>query len=810
MLKNFFKTAGRNILKYKAYSLINFLGLTTGLALALLILAYVRSEVSYDKFHEKADRLYRIKYVAPNGLALASTPPPIAPLMKEFFPGVEEAARMYGRNVSVTRPDAAEAFEETNVFFADSAIMKLLTFDFVSGNPDRALVDKFTVLITEEMARKYFGDKDPLGEVLLFSGKHSFKVIGVVKNFPENSHIRFNMLVPYENMFDLESDQAAQALRNNLAINFVISHSYTYVLLKPGADPTEVDRNMDAFLKKYAQPNLLVGQVFTLMPLTDIHLKSTLLVEPTPTNSMTNLFIFVGVGILTLVIASINYINLSTAQSFTRIKEIGIRKILGSMKYQLIFQFIAESFLFCLIALLLSFAVFYAALPLLNDLTNKTLVFTDVVDNSMLMASVILVTGITLLAGGYPAYFVTRFNSINALKGEASRTGSQLLRRALVVFQLAIACMLLSGSLLIVKQLNFLSSRPLGFQKEQTINIPLFSQNLNGIFRQNDSTFWLRLQSFRDAVETHTGVKGTTLSSNAPGLGAVFRGTIPEGFTQQDNMFIANMSVDYNFLETYGMEMQAGRPFSKEHGTDRAEAFIVNETAVKAWNWETPEKALGKKLVREGKEGRIIGVIKDFNFTSLTTPVSAMVIEMNPNQFNVLSVKFDNENVQPTIDKIEAEWNKMFPEKTFQFTFLDEQLNSQYQNFQNFGTIIQTFAGIAILISCLGVYGLVLFVVQRKVKEIGVRKVLGASVGNILQLIYRDFAWLLVTGFVLAIPASYYLMKQWLENFTYHTSIDAITYVMSFVMVVVIVALTIGYQAVKASLANPVSSLRSE
>jgi putative ABC transport system permease protein len=811
MLKNFFKTAGRNIVKYKAYSIINFLGLTTGLALSLLVLTYVRSELSYDRFHEKADRLYRIKYVAPNGLQIASSPPPIAPLMKDFFPEVEEAARMYGRNVSISRPETEESFEETSIFFADSAITKLFTFDFVSGNPEKALTEKFTVLITEEMATKYFGNKDPLGESLLFQGKHSFKVIGVVKNFPENSHLRFNMLVPYDNMFDLERGQAAENLRNNLSINFVISHSYTYVLLKPGADPQNVDRNMEAFLKKYAKPELLVGQVFTLMPLTDIHLRSTLLVEPTPPNSMTNLFIFIGVGILTLLIAGINYVNLSTAQSFSRVKEIGIRKVLGSMKYQIIFQFMAESFLFCLVAMMLSFAVFYAVLPLLNDLTNKTLVFAEVVDSKMLVASIMLVLFITLLAGAYPSYFVSQFNSINSLKGEGTtRQGSQFLRKALVIFQLTIACMLLSGSLLIVKQLDFLTSRPLGFQKDHIINVPLFSQNLNGIFRQNDSTFWFRLQSFRDAIESQSVVKGTTLSSNAPGLGAVFRGTVPEGFTQQDNLFIANLSVDHDFLETYGMEMLAGRTFGKEFGTDRTEGFIVNETAVKEWKWETPEKALGKKLNREGKQGKVIGVIKDFNFTSLTTPVSSMVLEMNPNQYNTLSIKFENANVQPTIDKLEQEWVRMFPEKTFQFTFLDEQLNNQYQNFQNFGTIIQAFTLIAILISCLGVYGLVLFVVQRKVKEIGVRKVLGASVGNILQLIYKDFAWLLVIGFVLAIPVSYYLMKQWLENFTYHTSIDVMTYVISFLLVLVVVAITIGYQAIKASLANPVKSLRSE
>jgi putative ABC transport system permease protein len=275
-------------------------------------------------------------------------------------------------------------------------------------------------------------------------------------------------------------------------------------------------------------------------------------------------------------------------------------------------------------------------------------------------------------------------------------------------------------------------------------------------------------------------------------------------------MFIANLSVDYDFLKTYGMELLAGRTFGKEFGTDPAEAFIVNETAVRAFKWESPEKALGKKIVREGKEGKVVGVIRDFHFSSLTTPVAAMVVEMSPNQYNTLSVKFENENIQSTLDNIEMDWNRMFPEKTFQFTFLDEQLDSQYQSFQNFGIIIQTFACIAILISCLGVYGLVLFVVKRKVKEIGVRKVLGASMGSILRLIYSDFAWLLAIGFIVAIPVSYYFMSQWLENFTYRTSIDLVTYAISFLLVIFIVSLTIAYQALQASLANPVKSLRSE
>lgn len=810
MLRNFFKTAFRNIVKYRAYSMINFIGLTSGLALSLLIITYVRSELSYDRFHAKADRIYRLRYAAPNGMELASTPPPISPRLKDFFPEVEETARMYGRNVSISRPEENEVFEETNIFFADSAIMDIFSFDFVRGDAKGALANEFTVLITEEMAEKYFSNTDPIGQTLRFSNAHSFTVTGVVRNFPDNSHIRFNMLVPYENMFDLETDEAARAMRNNFEVNYVISHSYTYVLLRPGADPSSVNERMGDFIKKNAQPALQVGQVFSLMPLTDIHLRSTLLAEPSPTNSTSNLIIFTGVGILTLLIASINYINLSTAQSLTRIKEIGIRKIMGSMRYQLIGQFLAESFLFCFIALLLSYGIFYSLLPMLNEVTGKHLEFTEVVDLFMLVSSFALLIVITLMAGGYPAYFVTKFNSVHALKGDHLPGGSQFLRKVLVVFQLTIACMLLTGSLIIMKQMDFLNNRPLGFHRDQVITVPLFSQNLNGIFRQDDSTFRSRLESFRHMVEAQTGVRKTAMSSTPPGLGAMFRGTIPEGFTSEDNMFVANLSVDYDFLDAYDMKLVAGRSFSRDFVTDPTSAFIVNETAIREFQWESPEKALGRTINREGKEGKVIGVIGDFHFMSLTTPVSAMVLEFNPNMFNSLSIRLDQANTAEVVEKIRAQWNVAFPEKAFEYTFLDEQLNEQYLNFRNFGLIIQSFTIVAILIACLGVYGLVLFVVKRKVKEIGVRKVLGATVGNILKMIYSDFAWLLVLGFVFAIPLSYFLLHTWLQNFTYHTTIDVVTYVISLLIIVLTVSLTVGYQAMKASMANPVTSLRTE
>lgn len=811
MLQNFFKTAARIILKQRSYALINFIGLTSGIALTLLIVAYVRSEMNYDLVHEKIDRLYRIKYKAPNGLELASSPPPVAPAMKDFFPEVEEAGRLYGRNVSIKRADQEEAFEETGVFFADSALVKMFSLHFVKGSADRALVEKFTVIINEEMATKYFGEANPIGESLLFSGQHSFKVTGVVKNFPESSHIRFNMLVPYDNMFDLETSATAEVLRNNLAINFVISHSYTYVLLKEGADPTRVDAGMEAFLKRHAQPQMLVGQVFSLMPMKDIHLHSTLLAEPSTTNSMSTIYIFIAVAVLTLLIACINYVNLSTAQSLTRIKEIGIRVIMGSAKTQIIAQFLVESFVFVLFSFVMALGVFYTTLPLLNELTGKHLVFAEVIDSTLISICFVLLILITLLAGGYPSYFVTRFNSVGSLKGEGvTGLGSQWLRKTLVVFQLSIACLLLTCSILIVKQLQYLSDRPLGFQREHIITIPLFSQNLNGIFSQRDSLFRQRLQGFRDAIEAETGIVKTTLSSNPPGLGAIYRGTIPEGFTQEDRMFVANFVVDYDFNETYGLEVIEGRWFDRNFGTDATEGFLVNESAVREFNWGTPKEAIGKTINREGKEGKVIGVIKDYNFTSLTTPVSALVLEYNANQFNSLSVRFENDGVTSLLDKVEARWNQLFPEKTFEFTFLDEQLEQQYANYQSFGLIIRAFTFIAIVISCLGVYGLVLFIVQRKVKEIGVRKVLGSTVGGILVLICKDFVWLLLAGFLLAAPVSYYLLNEWLQNFTYHTNMDGLSFIISFSVLLGITLLTVGYQAIQASLANPIKSLRSE
>lgn len=811
MLRNFLRTAYRNIARNRVYAIINFTGLTTGLALCLLIIVYVRSEMGYDRFHTKIDRLYRISYETPNGLSLASSPPPLAPALKDHFPTIEETARMYNRSVSINRTGAAEHFEEQDVFFADSSLFNMFSFHVVKGDARRLLHEKFTVVITEEMARKYFSSENPIGESLTFSGKVPFKVVAVVRDFPAQSHIRFSMLAPYDNMFDLEMPQTAELLRNNLAINFVISHGFTYVLLKSGTDPDEINAGMDSMLRKYAKPELLLGQKFSIMPVADIHLRSELMAEPSTVNSWNTLFLFVGVGIVTLLIACINYINLSTAQSFSRIKEIGVRKILGSMRYQLILQFLAESFLFSAVSMVMAYLLFYYSLPLLNMVTGKQLLFGQVIDSALLLGSAILVILMTLMAGGYPAYFVTRFESVHALKSGVHAPGSdQFMRKALVVFQLCIACMLLTGSLLIMRQLTFLENRSLGFTKERVINVPLYSRNFNNIFGSADSTFRSRMQTLRDIVERQSSVINTTLSSAAPGLGATYRNTVPEGFTVEDNIFAAAMSVDYDFVRSYGMEIIAGRAFSRDFPGDEKDAYIVNESALREFKWGTPDQAIGKTIDKEGKKGKVVGVIRDFNFSSLQSPMSALVLDVNPDQFTTLSIRYGNHDPKEIVDQLRRDWNTVFPEKAFEFTYLEEQLRGQYSTFENFSRIIQTFTGIAVLIACLGVYGLVLFTVQRKFKEIGVRKVLGASVPGILLMIYRDFALLLAVGFLLAIPLSWFLMNQWLANFIYRTSVTPATYAVSLVLVMLVMSLTISYQAIRAALGNPVNALRTE
>ncbi len=812
MFLRFFTTAWRNIVKHQLFSVINFIGLSIGIALTILIFIYVREEVNYDRFQTKLDRIYRIKYSLPSqNMELATSPPPLTPQLPEYFSDIESVARLFGRSASVKRTGSMEIFEEEAVFFADTTFQNIFDLEFISGSADQAFRPN-TVILTKRSAEKYFGDESPLGQSLNFSGRVDFEVVGVVKDYPSNSSIYFSMLLPYDNMYDLEDDQTAAIMRQNLEVNFVISHSYTYILLKEGADPETVNKGMADFINEYAPEQMQIGQVFTLFPLRDIHMESTMLAEAEATNSWSTIYLFIAVSILTLAIASINYINMSTAQSFSRVKEIGVRKVMGSDKRQLIFQFLVEAFLFVGVSVLVALLLVNLGIPVLNDLTNKNFVFSEVMDWQLIGLVIGLVFLLTLLAGSYPAFFVSGFNAVDALKGsKLQATGSgKLLRLSLVGFQLLVTSFLLVAALIVLQQLNFINNKELGFDKEKIVIINLFSQNLNNIFSGADSTFQTRLRTYGDEIKRQSFIRASSRISSELGTGISFRGTIPEGFTAEDNMFHANLNIDYDFFETFNIEIVAGRPLSREYATDAAEGFVVNETAVRDFGWGRPEDALGKTFNLEGKTGTVVGVMKDFHFMGLTQPLTPMSADISSIGSPLLAVKVMGEDLSDAISYMENTWNELFPEKTFEYRMLDESLANQYESFQDFGMIIAYFTIIAIIISCMGLYAMILYNVQRREKEIGIKKVLGANVGLILSQMYKEFMILVIIGFLLAIPLSYYAISDWLESFVYSIEISPVAYLIGLVIITVLVFATISRTAFKAAMSNPINAIRRE
>ncbi|WP_020527147.1 ABC transporter permease [Flexithrix dorotheae] len=817
MLKNYLTIAFRNIFRQKVFSAINILGLGIGISCCLLIFAFVKDELSYDTFNEKFDRIYRINYLATTGVELARIPPPINQHLSTTFPEVENSVRAYPRNLSIkikdkSNPENELEFEEERIFFVDSGFQDIFTMEVLSGDEKSFFKEPFTAVINEEISQKYFGDENPIGKILMLPYNQQFKVVGLVKDFPSNSHIHFNILLPYDNMFDLEPENARDRMRNNLAQNWVISHSYNFVLLKEGATPDNINNGFEALVNTHAPEQLRLGQKFILFPLSDIHLKSEASLEPEQQGNYQYIMVFISIALATLIIAIFNFINLSTAQSTRRAREVGVRKVLGARKKQLFWQFLGESFLIAFFGFLVAGVINSFALPEINELTNKELSLDIFYEWDILMLSfgIFLLAGI--LGGSYPAIIVARLRTTLTLKGKITEVSKSkiTLRRILVVFQFVISIILITGTILIFNQLNFLINRPLGFEKEGIITVPLFSANLNGVFGGIDGPFRAKMNAFEEELSQIPGVKATTISSSLIGLGAVSRMTRYEGLDPDKTEFYPSYSVDYDFISTYGLEIIEGRDFDKNAGTDHLDAFIINETAAINFGWESPEKAIGKKIELEGKIGYVIGVLKDFHYISLRNPIGAMLMHVSVPFFNSFSIKLEQKNLPETIASINSTWTKHFPDKVFEYDFLDENLKMLYEEDEKLGKIIGIFASLAIIVSCLGSYGLILFNARQREKEIGVRKVLGAGLSKIIILLFREFTILFIIGMIVSIPVTYYFGNNWLDDFNYRVDIGAGTFVSSAVLTISIIWITISYQAVKAALINPIKCLRDE
>ncbi len=816
MLRNYLKIAIRKLLKYKAYTFINILGLAIGMACCILILLYIQDELSYDGFHENADRIFRVsrQWFNPDGtssLHLGHVAPPIAPLLKNDFPDIILAARLIGGGTTLVRYEA-RYFEEARFYFADPEIFDVFTLPFVKGDPKTALLDPNSVVITEEMATKYFGNVDPINQVINIDGETDLKVTGVMKNIPRNSHFHVDFLGA---MKLLEQFFGADVFQYNWGSN----NYATYLLLPKDYDRQQLEAQFPAFLDRHLtaayqretgqpppqQPSQ--GNRLHLWPLTDIHLYSHLDSEIEPNGDIKNVYIFSSVAFFILLIACINFMNLATARSANRAREVGLRKVVGADRLRLVNQFLGESIVLAFISLLVAILFVEISLPTFNSFVGKELGLSASrnLAASLALAGIAVLVGI--LAGSYPAFFLSRFQPAVVLKGKSnSQAGHAALRKGLVVFQFAISIILIISVGVVNSQLEFCRTKNLGLNKEHVIILPSSEQMIQ------------KFSDFKNRLRQHPNIIGVTASKRVPSARLLDSSgaRMSDGANSEPIHFrIANVRVDHDFIPTYGMEIMAGRNFSTEFPTDSTQAFILNETAVKQLGWRSPQDAIGKPFGYGNRDGRIIGVVKDFHYESLHVPIAPVVMYIVPPSFNSISVRIRPEQTQDmasTLSFLEKVWQEYRPNFPFTYSFLDDRYEQLYQSEHKLGQMFSAFSALAVFIGCLGLFGLASYTAEQRTKEIGIRKVLGASVSSVVLLLTKDFTKLVGVSTPLSWFIAYYAMNTWLEGFAYRIDLPSqfLTFLVAATLALIIAVVTVSVQAVKAALANPVNSLRYE
>ncbi|MEZ5042011.1 MAG: ABC transporter permease [Saprospiraceae bacterium] len=815
MFQHQFKIAFRNLRKNASFSFINILGLSLGMACCFLIILYCWHEFNYDTFHKDGDRLYRMEYSMEKGgdKKTGRIPPAIAPALADYFPEMEAVSRFYPRELSIELPDLQQQFELEDVFFVDSSVVDVFQFDFLYGAPKQALHQPSAVVITDVTAMRLFGSTDVVGKALRLAGEDGFQVSGVVKAWPDNAHLAFTMLLPYETMIKVEPAHAREGTLSFIQNNWTATHSYTYVKLKPNQDPEKVTARLATFIQEKGDEGIRDRQSFSLLPLRDIHLYADR-GGPKPLGNLNYLYLFLLVGLLTLLIACINFINLSTASSMTRAKEIGVRKVLGAQRTTLIGQFIGESMLLSFLSFILSLGITYLALPYLNHLTGIVIPI-EALANPLMLAifiCVFLLTG--FLAGLYPAILASRFKAIAVLKGVAAKRQTpwnEWLRRGLITVQFLAAIGFMAGALTVYLQIQYLQHQPMGFNQSLVLSLPLNSgNNLNAVLRPGDPTLRQRMNTFDESLMSNPNIKAVTQCSQLPGLGTVARNISTDSVPLSANLTASILAVDYDFAETFELSLLAGRDFDSAYGIDHISSFLINEKAVSLLAWENPQAAIGQKMEVGGKEGMVVGVLKDFHFQSLHSEIAPLVLEVRPGAFGYFALRIENAKVAETLAFLENKWKAAFPEKVFEYTFLEETLNDTYQGERKLASMIAYAAFLAIFISCFGLFGLAAILTQQRFKEIGIRKVLGASVPQLLQLLAGGFLKLIGVAMLVATPLTWYFLKGWLAEFAYRIEFPWWVTIGSGLVVMLVAFLTISAQSLRAALSNPVDAIRNE
>ncbi len=818
MIKNYFKIAWRNLVKNKVFSFINILGLTIGITSCMLITLYILNEISYDRYQANGKDIYQVGTTfiqQGKEMKMPTTPAPMARAMQMDFPEITMTTRLMGLFAEDKtlmqyngKNGELKSFYETKGYLADSAFFRMFTYNFIEGNPATALNNPNSIVLSEEIAEKIFGSQPALNKVIHISsssnGDYDFMVTGVFKPNEKPSHI--------DSRFFLSMRGGAieqNIIRNgsSFATNNIF---FTYLQLKPGSDTKNLQARFPAFIDKYAGKDLKAmgfGKKQFLIALKDIHLRSGMDNNVSPSGSMTYLYILGSIALFILLIACINFMNLSTARSTKRSAEVGIRKVLGAEKGALVGQFLGESVFMSLIAFLFASVITGLLLPAFSSLAGKNLFMTFPGDTLILVSFLFLSILTGLLAGSYPAFYLSSFKPIKVLKGKFSNSLAAVsLRKGLVVFQFVISVVLIIASVVISKQMNFLRSADLGFDKERQIVIPLRSGTAKNIF-----------SSFKNELTTQSQILGVGGSLYNPGVFNPSDNLLyKEGQSMNDAKRTRTNQVDANYLKTLNMKPVAGRLFSEEFPGDTNYRVILNECAVKEIGFSSPQDAVNKKVYFDSQGTQygweIIGVVKDFHFEDLHLPITPYSYQLNNpnNQFNYILVHAKPGDLSKLLTLMEKSWHKLNPSEPFEYSFLDDDFQKNYLTEIRLSSIVSYFTLIAIIICCLGLFGLATFSAEQRIKEIGVRKVLGASVTGIVALLSKDFLKLVLIAIVIASPLAWYVMHKWLQDFAYRIDMDWWIFVLAGIIATLIAFVTISFQAIKTANSNPVKSLRTE
>lgn len=806
MFKNYFKIAWRNIKRQKAYSGINIIGLAIGIAACILILQYVWFELSYENFHENKERIYRVQQDRYDNGKLstqwAAGAYAVGNSFKDVIPEIEDYVKLVNHGQAITEINN-QPLKIEKVFFASGSFFRIFTYPLLAGDGKTALTEPYTAAISETTARTLFGTTNVVGKAFKINGRKSdYTVTAVFKDAPVNTQLKPNILLSYATFLKFQGPD------NNPETAWAWDGCLTYLLLRKGTDPAVVEAKFPPIVEKGVgelMKRFNASVTYRLQPLGDIHLYSHYMNEPAPNGDGKTTYLLLGIAFFIAIIAWVNYINLATARAISRAKEVGIRKTIGSQRRQLVIQFLSESAVLNGIALVLALLIVLLAIPGFNKLSGQQLSFSLLGESNFWLCVVGLFVAGVFLSGLYPAFVLSGFRPIEVLKGKmtATRQGS-LMRKSLVVFQFAASLFLLIGTLTVYKQIQYMRKQSLGINIDQTLVV---RPPVVGI----DSTYLQRMTAFKESLKQETIIKSAAISTSIPGEAVDWNagGIKLVGADESTQKQYRVIGVDYDYIKMYGLKVIAGRHFSKDFGTDD-QAVIFNRKGIEQLGFNKPEEALGKKIDFWGRQYTVVGVTDNFHQQSLREAYEPLILRLIPDVRGYLSVKTTGSQASQVIGMVKNNWNKFFPGNTFEYFFLDDHFDAQYKADQRFGQVFGLFTSLAILVACLGLFGLASFTTLQRTKEIGIRKVLGSSVPGILKLLYREFAVLLVVAFVIATPLAWLTISNWLQGYAFRIGIQWSYFIIPFLTIAIIALLTVSFQTVKAALANPVKSLRTE